>query len=242
MDFNLERDTVKAFKFEKRLNSTTKGLHSDCTIKIKTDKNINSGIYVNILKMKLRKDLSSPEGSKRCRDYIRLTVNKIELPQICGELMPGQILSFNDTSGDIKIKISVATSVAFTESSEYLEWSIIATPYSDCRIFESDVFACTELSKSCISDRYLNDGIQNCPDPECADEDSCRHYSYDDLEKTPAANPSSIALSAITSLLFTMFGVGTCVWLVWKYKDCCSDGSQSQRRRRSSQSNNVSFE
>lgn len=58
----------------------------------------------------------------------------------------------------------------------------------------------------------------NCPPPKCFDEPSCLGKTKNDILVQPS--PSSIVLSAITSLLFTMCGVATCLWMCFKYREC----------------------
>jgi hypothetical protein len=82
---------------------------------------------------------------------------------------------------------------------------------------------------------YLNDQRTNCPSPACTDENGRCGFGIAESERVPAPNPGSIALTALTSLLFTMFGVGACVWLAWNYKDCI--GIDPTRRRQNTEQN-----
>lgn len=70
----------------------------------------------------------------------------------------------------------------------------------------------------CISSIFKNDDIMNCLPPKCYDEPTCYGKTKNDILVRPS--PSSIALSAITSLLFTMCGVATCLWMCFKYREC----------------------
>lgn len=91
------------------------------------------------------------------------------------------------------------------------------------------------LGEYCISEVFKNDGIVNCPPPHCTDEgDHCpnRKSSIDATTITigTRSNKTDIALSAITSLIFTICGVGTCLWFCWKIKECFIDDLDSNRQ------------
>lgn len=67
----------------------------------------------------------------------------------------------------------------------------------------------------CISKKFADDGVVNCPPPLCADEQKC-------IQEVPVPVPrpistTNIAISAITSLVLTMVGV-LCVCMCCKYK------------------------
>lgn len=55
----------------------------------------------------------------------------------------------------------------------------------------------------------------NCPPPEFSDEPPI-------ITHPPEAVPNNtdIIVSALTSLIFTLVGVGSCLWLCWNIKDC----------------------
>lgn len=61
----------------------------------------------------------------------------------------------------------------------------------------------------------MNDGIVNCPPPDFSDE------PITTLRSDPIPpNNTDIVISALTSLIFTLIGVGSCLWLCWHIKDC----------------------
>lgn len=77
-------------------------------------------------------------------------------------------------------------------------------------------FSCHRLGKHyCIYKSFVHDKIFNCPIPDCLDEDGCF-----DIKTVKRIDYSNIAISAITSLIFTMVGVVLCGYICWRYKDC----------------------
>jgi len=50
----------------------------------------------------------------------------------------------------------------------------------------------------------------------CRDEGTCFH----DAIVPEEIDTANVAISALTSLIFTMLGVGFCVWICWKYWNC----------------------
>lgn len=122
-------ETATTVKFEKQLNSSTyKRFKRDCVINIKADDfDKNAGIYVNIVKMKLRKDLNS--GS--CLDHITIKFNNGQEKAVrCGDLKQGQISSIIDMSGEVKITISIDNQLVWNDNDDYLEFAIVATAYT----------------------------------------------------------------------------------------------------------------
>lgn len=74
---------------------------------------------------------------------------------------------------------------------------------------------------TCISKTLENDGINNCPPPYCSDEGGrCPKPPIVVTSKEATANNTDIVISALTSLIFTLVGVGSCLWLCWHIKDC----------------------
>lgn len=118
---------VNAMVLEKRFNvHQVKRLKSDCTFKIDTKAyGKNSGIYLNILKMKLRR----VKLTGVCIDSITVKYNDDTKKRFCGELNEGEIKSIEDHKGKVKITISIDRSYAFTDPEDYLEFQIVATAY-----------------------------------------------------------------------------------------------------------------
>lgn len=89
--------------------------------------------------------------------------------------------------------------------------------YIDCG--PSNLIRCYD--NTCISKTLEKDGINNCPPPYCIDEGGhCPKPPIVVTSKEPAANNTDIVISALTSLIFTLVGVGSCLWLCWHIKDC----------------------
>lgn len=96
---------------------------------------------------------------------------------------------------------------------EPLELSIVVTQHMNCNGYGGKFQCDTNDSFSCIYSEFENDGVPNCL-PPCADEDGgC-------FQSTVTSEPLVPAISALTSMIFTMIGVGGCVWACWKYWDC----------------------
>lgn len=101
---------------------------------------------------------------------------------------------------------------------------------------DSDGIKCTD--GTCISKAFNNDGIVNCPPPEFSDEPPI-------ISNPPESNNTDIIISALTSLIFTLVGVGSCLWLCWNIKDCfIAEVTQSAtahggNRRENSRSNRT---
>lgn len=73
----------------------------------------------------------------------------------------------------------------------------------------------------CISKALQNDGINNCPPPYCVDEaGNCPKPPVVVTSREATSNNTDIVISALTSLIFTLVGVGSCLWLCWHIKDC----------------------
>lgn len=78
---------------------------------------------------------------------------------------------------------------------------------------------------SCISNVFHNDGYVNCPPSEFSDEPPIIVTSSE-----PMPNNTDIVISALTSLIFTLVGVGSCLWLCWHVKDCFIAEAQPSSR------------
>jgi hypothetical protein len=87
--------------------------------------------------------------------------------------------------------------------------------FSECD--ETRSYSCNGPTQNdkCILPTMVKDGVANCPAPGCVDEGGCY-----DMEFTAIVPTSSIILSALTSLIFTMCGVGCFVYICLKYYKC----------------------
>lgn len=84
---------------------------------------------------------------------------------------------------------------------------------------------------TCISKKLEDDGINNCPPPYCVDEGGkCPKPPVVVTSKEATANNTDIVISALTSLIFTLVGVGSCLWLCWHIKDCFLPEPDTQGR------------
>lgn len=86
------------------------------------------------------------------------------------------------------------------------------------------------FENTCISEKLKNDGINNCPPPFCSDEGGVCPKPPIVVAKEATANNTDIVISALTSLIFTLVGVGSCLWLCWHIKDCFLPEQDTQGR------------
>lgn len=125
-EINFNRD-ANAIVLEKRFSAQqVKRLKSDCTFKIDTNHfGKNSGIYVNILKMRLRQ----VKLTGVCIDSLTIKYNDDVKKRFCGDLPPGEIKSIEDFKGKVKITLSVDKGVVFNDPDDYIEFQIVATAF-----------------------------------------------------------------------------------------------------------------
>lgn len=118
---------VNSVVLEKRFTALqVKRLKSDCTFKIDTKLfGKNSGIYVNILKMRMRQ----VKLTGNCIDSITVKYNDDTKKRFCGDLPPGEIKSIEDHKGKVKITISIDRSLAFADNDDFVEFQIVATAF-----------------------------------------------------------------------------------------------------------------
>lgn len=195
--------------------------YNDCSFRVKVLTSLggyklrNSGIYASIRKLKLRKN-----DVGQCYDHITLRYStKDETNKICGmfDASPENIDKmpfFADENGEIIFKIKLDKYIPIKSIQEKLQLSIILTAYENCEKAEYHQIMCAP--GHCISKLLENDGIVNCPPKFCLDEETC--FTKPIAEEQ--LNHSNIALSALTSLIFTLFAVGLCLWVCWKYTSC----------------------
>jgi hypothetical protein len=219
--------------FEQSWNASNyKRRKLECKFRV-DGKKMNEGIFGVIRRMKLRRQTMPPFD---CIDYVQLKyANETYSERICGMVDKFTYLSFDDNGGSIRVKLVVDTSLVLDSELASLELSMVFTGYDgemegwgdpqdvsynflfpECD--EDRTFSCfgPNTYEKCIISSLVKDGIPNCPSPGCLDESGC-HLA----EVEPVFVPtSSIILSALTSLIFTMCGVGCCVYICLKYYKC----------------------
>lgn len=206
---------------------------SNCEFHVNTLRN-STGIFAVVQNLNLRKNSKTGD----CIDYVRFSFgDKFNSGKLCGEMGPklGHFRTFEDPYGAIKVEVftNLNEPLKFKES---LELNLVFTAYSDCHpqtstIKKPDRFQCTTFG--CIDSSFDQDHIINCPIPNCLDEQGCF-----DIEKVKVVSTSNIAISAITSLIFTMVGVGSCIWMCWKHKECFRQCAASSHQQHSNSGNN----
>ncbi|XP_055380248.1 uncharacterized protein LOC129611237 [Condylostylus longicornis] len=205
-------------------SSTMQSFNMMCTFNVKVHKDY-TGIYAAITKLKFRSDISN--SSRNCIDYVEFSKgNKNLSRRICDEVgINGHTerLIFDDREKEMKIKISVNDKYVVREP---LELVIVLTSHGKCKNVK-DEYQCDQRDvNSCISSFFVGDNIPNCMN-NCSDEASC--FMSEHVRKTFAekVDYSNIAISAITSLIFTMFAVGAVLYTCWKYWFFCQTRSPS---------------
>lgn len=125
-EINFNRE-VNSIVLERRFSALqVKRLKSDCTFRIDTKLFAkNSGIYVNILKMKMRQ----VKLTGACIDSITIKYNDDVKKRFCGELPSGEIKSIEDHKGKVKITVSIDKNYPFNDIDDYVEFQIVATAF-----------------------------------------------------------------------------------------------------------------
>lgn len=131
-EINFNRE-VNSIVLERRFSPmNVKRLRSDCTFRIDTKHfGKNAGIYVNILKMRLRQT----KLTGVCIDSITIKYNDDVKKRYCGDLPAGEIKSIEDFKGKVKITVSIDRNVAFSDPEDYVEFQIVATAFKGNKRF-----------------------------------------------------------------------------------------------------------
>jgi hypothetical protein len=223
-----------------KFNATqVRKIKNECKFVISTEHfDKNGGIYLNILKMKLRQQ----KFSEKCIDSLQIKYNGNIKQQICGTISNNKLTSYEDLTGKLKISINIDSSVPFLKEDDFIEFQFVATAFKHCSDKMDKDFNCKpNNAKSCIDKRFVNDSVVNCIEPYCHDEPllgcaSSSVYVTDSFDENSAnENIVQIFLSAITSLILTMLTCGAFIWIIYKIKRCMSPPPQPQtqtRRRR----------
>lgn len=232
-------------------NSSTFKKYPDCTFKFEVGRPF--GIYATIRKLKLRQRSESGD----CIDYVRMKNSfGLKTTNMCGsydanDSQNDKLPFSSDEPGIMSISVYLDTYRPLDKLEDTLEISIAFVAYeskfyfknkenkmkinstfvlTECLVPSSEQIMCTP--GHCVSKSLKHTGIVHCPPSICLDEETCVNKPV--VEYT--FNSSNIALSAITSLIFTMFAVGLCMWFCWKYSACCSNNSQQQQQNRHNRS------
>jgi len=89
------------------------------------DYHYSGGIYVNILKMKLRQWPITNE----CIDYITIKDSSDKKRRFCGTLQKGEVKSVDSVKEKVKITVTIDHGMPFTRDDDYIEFQIVATAY-----------------------------------------------------------------------------------------------------------------
>ncbi|KAH8301551.1 hypothetical protein KR059_005631 [Drosophila kikkawai] len=184
----------------------------DCQFRVLTNERPPRGIYTIITRLKFRRD----PVSKQCIDYIQFSSgNRSPSERICTDIAidgPAGRLIFDQRDREVNVHIFIDRSRHIL--GDPLELRMVLTAHSECQ-FNGDFLCDPKDPYSCISRHFVRDNITNCLYP-CRDEGTCFH----DAIVAEEIDTANVAISALTSLIFTMLGVGFCVWICWKYWNC----------------------
>lgn len=232
-----------------KFNAThVRKIKNECKFTISADKfDANAGIYLNILKMRLRQQ----KYSEKCVDSLQIKYNGNIKEQVCGNISNGKIKSYEDLTGKMKVTLNIDSGLALQRDDDFLEIQLVATAFKYCDKSDRE-FNCKPFNaRSCIDARYRNDSIVNCIEPFCNDEpllgcSSSSVFMTDTFDESSAnENIIQIFLSATVSLILTMLSCGALIWMVYKLRRCISPPptrtpSQTNRRRRRNNTEVVS--
>lgn len=249
VDLGEDEDSAALVRFS--WNSSNFKRYDSCKFKVVANlhddqKRRNRGIFISIRRLNIRKDVNSD----KCVDYIRFKFGDTKSKKFCGQLNASDDdvtkIYFGEGNGEVEVDIDLEklqplkhiddtldVEVMFTANEG--KWpnrlnhmqTLMSIPIADCG--PSDLIRCYD--NTCISNKLLNDGINNCPPPYCRDEEGrCPKPPIVVTAKEPTNNNTDIVISALTSLIFTLVGVGSCLWLCWHIKDCFLPEQDSQGR------------
>jgi hypothetical protein len=106
--------------------SQVKKMKSDCKFTINTKRfHKRGGIYLNILKMKLRQH----RLTEKCIDSLQIKYNQNIKQSVCGTLNAGKIKSYEDLTGKVKITLNVDHSTPFDGKDDFIEFQLVATAF-----------------------------------------------------------------------------------------------------------------
>ncbi|XP_053966042.1 uncharacterized protein LOC128868226 [Anastrepha ludens] len=214
--FTLTEDRDSAAIITQVWNTTLPGFYSsnklkyDCNFRVQTLNRPPRGIYTVITRLKFRRD----PVTNTCLDYIQFVGgNRSPSEKICTDIaIDGPVrLMFDQRARDVGVHIYIDRRYSIREP---LEMRMVMTAHSECK-YTGDFLCDPKDQYSCISRHFVRDNITNCMGP-CRDEISC----FNDALVTEEMDTTNVALSALTSLIFTMLGVGFCIWVCWKYWNC----------------------
>lgn len=220
-------------------NSSNFKRYEDCKFRVIAtiidDKQRNRGVFVSIRRLNLRKSPISED----CVDFIRFTFGKTKSPKYCGQLNASvddvKKIYFGEGGGVIDVQIRLDTFQPLRREFDTLDVELVFTANEDCG--PPNLINC--FDNTCISEKLKNDGINNCPPPFCSDEGGICPKPPIVVAKEATANNTDIVISALTSLIFTLVGVGSCLWLCWHIKDCFLPEQDTQSRSMDNRRSNT---
>lgn len=134
--------------------------------------------------------------------------------------------AFLDEDGRIEVQIVIARMKP--DNPLYLELAF--TSYKNC--FSGDLGSYKVCGQNkCIWKEYFNDGIVNCPFPNCVDEGGC-DILYDETDggKAIPGLRTKVTMAALASIFCSFFFFLSCVWICWYFEVLCWSVGNIRRR------------
>ncbi|CAH0382603.1 unnamed protein product [Bemisia tabaci] len=191
----------------------------------------NQGLFAVIQNMYLRRNATT----KECIDYIQFKQSKQQFPinlqfereqhnwgpKYCGRIIATDIMmeqpdsdiapnAYIANEGSIAVKIHITPKQVL--DNETLTLEIAFTPYSICRYDNNAVKNCGE--NMCISQKYVTDGVVNCPFIDCRDEGTCvLNFNGTRITKFATGIGVRLSMNAIASVFSVFLVFISCLWL-----------------------------
>lgn len=136
--------------------------------------------------------------------------------------------TFLDENGRIEVQIVIAP--VKPDPDDPLSLVLAFTSYKNC--FSGDLGAYKLCGQNkCIWKEYFNDGIVNCPFPNCVDEGGCDVlYDEADDDKIIPGLRTKVTVAALASIFCSFFFFLSCVWICWYFEVLCWSVGNIRRR------------
>uniref|UniRef100_A0A6B2ECV8 Putative secreted protein n=1 Tax=Phlebotomus kandelakii TaxID=1109342 RepID=A0A6B2ECV8_9DIPT len=183
----------------------------DCSFKVQSRG--RGGLYMVISRLHLRQNPSS----RICTDFLRVRyTNGSKSERICGHITSKDVSSFSDSGGEVKLYLAIANHIPL-EPNEMLEIEMVFTEYFACKGQLSPEFQCEP--NNCIHGSFFSDGVNNCPTPQCLDEEiGC--LSRPEVEAHDARVSKKVIVGGVISAVVVLIGFTVCILAICKFSAC----------------------
>ncbi|XP_046478114.1 uncharacterized protein [Neodiprion pinetum] len=191
--------------------------------------NRHIGLFAVIQKMSFRTNGTNPNnGTKNCIDYIQFKEDSGKSHKFCGTFnqrdkssqesteTPNSIqfgkLEFKSPKGKLETHISISKQRLLP--GEYLDISIVYTPYKECNKVNDPSKYPPNTNNTCIWAGYYCDGYKNCAFDNCLDEAGCEI-------PVEGTSGTKVTMGAVGTLIFAFLLFLTCLWVCRRHKKLC---------------------